>query len=596
MSNIAVFGLNRKVTQTLQRLLKLFRCAAISLEDQSSAKDMLMRGEEWSVFIFAVEHTHGPFVEFQGWLQEVPALAHVPRIYIIEPNSSAVVHGWAGREHVFLEKPFQKKVLLETIKKVSSSTEAEPPAKADEQLSGQTFGSTELEHEIGRGGMGTVYMGYQPMLNRRVAVKFVRSDAHTSIDYLKQLQAEAIAIAQLKNEHIVQVFEAGFAREDLFYITMEFLEGQNLFQYLLYHGKMSEVQAVEVLKQVAKGLAVAHKAKIVHRDIKPSNLIIDGEGHVTITDFGAAKSLNATQSDLNQHLTQAGVVLGTPHYFSPEQAMGQPLDERTDIYSLGIVFYELLTGSVPFDGATPLEAVLKRFNEPFPDPRDIAPSVSPELVEILFKMTQLKPDDRYLSCEDLLLDLDSIQSSDMLFPDTPLPGFVVDYAEQMELKTSLWNPDLAHASGPVDLESLLPDEEIASSSGPSPVLDFEDAFFFPEEEVLSDKESTAVPTPVVSSEVSPLHTPAMGNRVLPKPAHEAQDETRTQVMDIDAVVEAAFTKAFQVVVNKDALAKLKGETPAAPKQENPEQANVQSGYRYRGWRSNHSDGDNKEMK
>tara|TARA_B100002051_G_C16721687_1_gene632831 strand:+ start:1 stop:1080 length:1080 start_codon:yes stop_codon:yes gene_type:complete len=359
---------------------------------------------------------------------------------------------------------------------------------------------------------------------------------------------------------------------------------------------MSEVQAVEVLKQVAKGLAVAHKAKIVHRDIKPSNLIIDGEGHVTITDFGAAKSLNATQSDLNQHLTQAGVVLGTPHYFSPEQAMGQPLDERTDIYSLGIVFYELLTGSVPFDGATPLEAVLKRFNEPFPDPRDIAPSVSPELVEILFKMTQLKPDDRYLSCEDLLLDLDSIQSSDMLFPDTPLPGFVVDYAEQMELKTSLWNPDLAHASGPVDLESLLPDEEIASSSGPSPVLDFEDAFFFPEEEVLSDKESTAVPTPVVSSEVSPLHTPAMGNRVLPKPAHEAQDETRTQVMDIDAVVEAAFTKAFQVVVNKDALAKLKGETPAAPKQENPEQANVQSGYRYRGWRSNHSDGDNKEMK
>ncbi|HAA53393.1 MAG TPA: hypothetical protein DCE42_01475, partial [Myxococcales bacterium] len=180
MSNIAVFGLNRKVTQTLQRLLKLFRCAAISLEDQSSAKDMLMRGEEWSVFIFAVEHTHGPFVEFQGWLQEVPALAHVPRIYIIEPNSSAVVHGWAGREHVFLEKPFQKKVLLETIKKVSSSTEAEPPAKADEQLSGQTFGSTELEHEIGRGGMGTVYMGYQPMLNRRVAVKFVRSDAHTS--------------------------------------------------------------------------------------------------------------------------------------------------------------------------------------------------------------------------------------------------------------------------------------------------------------------------------------------------------------------------------------------------------------------------------
>ena len=424
MSNIAVFGLNRKVTQTLQRLLKLFRCAAISLEDQSSAKDMLMRGEEWSVFIFAVEHTHGPFVEFQGWLQEVPALAHVPRIYIIEPNSSAVVHGWAGREHVFLEKPFQKKVLLETIKKVSSSTEAEPPAKADEQLSGQTFGSTELEHEIGRGGMGTVYMGYQPVLNRRVAVKFVRSDAHTSIDYLKQLQAEAIAIAQLKNEHIVQVFEAGFAREDLFYITMEFLEGQNLFQYLLYHGKMSEVQAVEVLKQVAKGLAVAHKAKIVHGDIKPSNLIIDGEGHVTITDFGAAKSLRTNHPGPNWTPQLSRIVFGTPHYFSPEQAMGQPLDERTDIYSLGIVFYELLTGSVPFDGATPAESTLLKLEQPLPDPREFVPELSSGSIVLLNKLLAFKLERRFQSCGELLeaIDLLFSENCSSLEEGEPLVG------------------------------------------------------------------------------------------------------------------------------------------------------------------------------
>ena len=434
MNKIALLGFDKRVTRVLYRMLRRHGFDVVYVDPFMEPFVLLTQEGKWSCMLFVLGEQWNSFFSFHKDFERAGVFSTIPKVYIGESKASVLLAPVMEKEYAFfLPKPIQVHVLYELLgelkeKRLAFSSDVDLPMisskNSTHSFTGHVFGSTQLKHEIGRGGMGTVYMGYQPVLNHRVAVKFVRSDAHTSIDYLKQLQAEAIAIAQLKNEHIVQVFEAGFAREDLFYITMEFLEGQNLFQYLLYHGKMSEVQAVEVLKQVAKGLAVAHKAKIVHGDIKPSNLIIDGEGHVTITDFGAAKSLRTNHPGPNWTPQLSRIVFGTPHYFSPEQAMGQPLDERTDIYSLGIVFYELLTGSVPFDGATPAESTLLKLEQPLPDPREFVPELSSGSIVLLNKLLAFKLERRFQSCGELLeaIDLLFSENCSSLEEGEPLVG------------------------------------------------------------------------------------------------------------------------------------------------------------------------------
>lgn len=234
---------------------------------------------------------------------------------------------------------------------------------AIDRVAGRRVGSVVLEAEVGRGGMGIVFKGSQPSLHREVAVKMILPHLGTQEDMLIRLQREALATANLKSPHIVGVFDAGYTSEQIFYIVMEWLSGCDLEKKLFREGAMSPVDALRLVRQIALGLETAHRAGIIHRDIKPSNIIINDEGKGIITDFGLSHQAH------DERLTNEGVVLGTADYLSPEQIKGEALDGRTDIYSLGIVLYELLAGVTPFQGDDLTDVMYRHLNEPLPDVR-----------------------------------------------------------------------------------------------------------------------------------------------------------------------------------------------------------------------------------
>jgi len=224
-----------------------------------------------------------------------------------------------------------------------------------EQLIGKTFGQYQIEAELGRGGMAVVYKAYQPALQRYVAIKVLPPQLGMDPDFVKRFQHEAVAAAKLKHPHIVTIHDVGIA-EGVNYIVMEFIEGQPLSAVIRQGGAMPPDRVARIIDQVASALDYAHRQGFVHRDIKPSNIMLGAEDHVTLTDFGIAKAMSGTR------LTQTGTLIGTPEYMSPEQVRGLPVDHRADIYSLGIVAYEMLVGQVPFSGDT-ASVLYKQANE-----------------------------------------------------------------------------------------------------------------------------------------------------------------------------------------------------------------------------------------
>ncbi len=251
---------------------------------------------------------------------------------------------------------------------------------------------------IGEGGMANVYLAYDTILDRNVAVKVLRGDLANDEKFVRRFQREALAASSLSHPNIVEVYDVGEDNGE-YYIVMEYIEGKHLKQLIKKRGKLTITEAVDIVLQITDGLSVAHDSYIIHRDIKPQNIMILENGLVKITDFGIAMAMNSTQ------LTQTNSVMGSVHYLPPEQASGKGATLQSDIYSIGILFYELLTGKLPFKGENAVEIALKHLKEPLPSIREEIPNIPQSVENIIIKATAKNPKNRYNDAREMHDDL-----------------------------------------------------------------------------------------------------------------------------------------------------------------------------------------------
>ncbi|PWH13561.1 MAG: hypothetical protein DDG60_10005 [Anaerolineae bacterium] len=317
-------------------------------------------------------------------------------------------------------------------------------------LEGQTLGKYRILQALGRGGMAQVYRAYHPQLDRYVAIKVLRADLLEQEEFLERFRREARAVSALRHPSIVQVFDFD-VQDDLYYMVMELLEGDTLRarlnQYRVRGKCMPLAEVMHILTDVLNGLEYAHREGVIHRDIKPSNILLTRRGQAVLTDFGIAQILGATQ------YTITGALLGTLHYMSPEQGLKGTCDGRSDIYSLGIVLYEMLTGSTPFDAETPLAILLKHLNEPVPPPSRFAPSLPPVWDYITLKALSKDPAERFQSAAEMLEQVMATQPPENV--------------------SSLGRPHSVVISGPARLQIVkqpITEEETALENSPAPWL------------------------------------------------------------------------------------------------------------------------------
>ncbi len=257
----------------------------------------------------------------------------------------------------------------------------------------------ELTRQIARGGMAEVYLARDLLLDRPVALKMLFPELSVDRSFVERFRREAQAAANLSHPNIVPVFDWGEA-DSTYFIVMEYVDGRSLSNLLRAEGPLLADRAAAIGAEVASALAFAHSRGVIHRDVKPGNVLLAHSGQVKVTDFGIARASNTTES-----LTQTGAVMGTATYFSPEQAQGLSVDGRSDIYSLGVVLYEMVTGRAPFSADSPITVAYKHVRETPPPPREINPSVPPEFEAVILQAMAKSPDDRYQSAEELRADL-----------------------------------------------------------------------------------------------------------------------------------------------------------------------------------------------
>ena len=256
----------------------------------------------------------------------------------------------------------------------------------------------EILEKIGNGGMATVYKAKCHVLNRFVAVKVLKEEFITDIDFIKRFRSEAQTAASLTHPNIVSIYDVG-NEGDVYYIVMELIQGKTLKEIIVEDGKLSWKWSVNIAIQIASALETAHRNNLIHRDIKPHNIIITEDGMAKVTDFGIAKAVS------NSTITAFGTTIGSVHYFSPEHAKGGVTDAKSDIYSLGIVMYEMLTGRVPFDADTPVSVALMQVQEEPIEPRKLNPQIPISVNNIILKAMQKDPADRYQNATEMLIDL-----------------------------------------------------------------------------------------------------------------------------------------------------------------------------------------------
>ena len=276
-------------------------------------------------------------------------------------------------------------------------------------------GRYKIQTLIGTGGMAAVYLAKDLILDRLVAIKVLRLDFRQNNDAMRRFRREALSATQLTHPNIVGVYDVGQSQE-MNYIVMEYVEGTDLKDYIRQRGALHPIEAVRIMMQIVSAIAAAHQNRIIHRDIKPQNILIDREGNVKITDFGIAVALSDTS------LTQTNTLLGSVHYLSPEQARGGMATIQTDIYALGIVLYELLTGRVPFDGESAVSIALKHFQEPLPPVVNPTAMVPQSLENIVLKATAKDPMNRYRSCYEMFQDLKTCLDSTRLYEKKFVPA------------------------------------------------------------------------------------------------------------------------------------------------------------------------------
>jgi eukaryotic-like serine/threonine-protein kinase len=260
-------------------------------------------------------------------------------------------------------------------------------------------GRYRLESKLGSGGMSTVYLAVDEVLDRAVAIKLLHREISEEADQLERFRREARAAARLSHPNLVGVIDAG-EDDGRPYIVFEYIEGRTLKRRIQEEGRLPVDEAVAYAIEIGRGLTAAHARKLVHRDVKPQNVLIDPDGRAKVTDFGIARSLE------QKGMTATGRVLGTTDYVSPEQAMGEDVDERSDVYSLGVVLYEMLTGDVPFRAETQVGVAMKHVNEPMPDVQARRPEVSAAVASVVDRATTKDPRDRYGTVAEMVRDLE----------------------------------------------------------------------------------------------------------------------------------------------------------------------------------------------
>jgi tRNA A-37 threonylcarbamoyl transferase component Bud32 len=267
-----------------------------------------------------------------------------------------------------------------------------------DSLEGQNLGKYRVLEPLGRGGMARVYRAYHPQLDRYVAIKVLRSDLVEEAEFLARFRREARAVAALRHPNIVQVFDFD-AYGDLYYMVMELLEGDTLGtrlnDYRARGERMPWGEVVRILLDTLDGLAYAHSEGMIHRDVKPANILLTRQGQAVLTDFGIAQIVGGTK------YTVTGALMGTLAYMAPEQGLEGHCDARSDIYALGIVFYEMLVGEPPFDAETPLAILMKHVNDPLPLPRQQDPSIPVPFEGVVLKALAKRPGDRYQTAEEM---------------------------------------------------------------------------------------------------------------------------------------------------------------------------------------------------
>jgi serine/threonine protein kinase len=276
-------------------------------------------------------------------------------------------------------------------------------------LIGKSLGHFRVVEQIGAGGMATVFKAYQPNLDRYVAIKVLPAYHARDPIFVKRFEQEARSVAKLAHPNIVQIHDFG-EQDNVTYIVMEYVDGGTLKERL--RRPLVVPEAIDFMIQAAEGLDCAHRNGIVHRDVKPANMLLRKDGHLLLNDFGIAKILEGTTN-----LTRVGTGIGTPQYMSPEQGTGQPVDRRSDIYSLGIVLFHCLTGHVPFKADNPLSVTVKHLNEPLPLDHLRAVNVPYPVEQVVAKMTAKAPQDRFQSTDELVEALTSALSASHL----PMP-------------------------------------------------------------------------------------------------------------------------------------------------------------------------------
>ncbi|MGH2671822.1 MAG: Stk1 family PASTA domain-containing Ser/Thr kinase, partial [Actinomycetota bacterium] len=304
------------------------------------------------------------------------------------------------------------------------------------------MGRYRVEQELGRGGMAKVYRGEDTVLGRTVAIKILAPQFADDQDFVHRFRREAQAAARISNHNLVSVFDTG-SDDGVHFIVMEYVDGRTLADLIAGGGRILPDRAIEIAIDVCRALEAAHAQGVIHRDIKPGNIMLDEKGHVKVTDFGIARVVSTAET-----IAQTAAVLGTASYLSPEQAQGQPVDGRSDLYSLGCVLFEMVTGRAPFLGDSPVAVASKHVLEQPTPPSRLNPDVSPDLDAVILRALAKNPANRYQTAEEFREDLERVRRGLPVNATPLLPAGTTQVIDRPASRTAVLPPTERHEPEP----------------------------------------------------------------------------------------------------------------------------------------------------